>query len=287
LKWEQKKATAMLRSAESHLASGRTESGLGLLCRAFDMLDRDGLEDGDLDELRSEIGEKLYEAARGSGHIIPLAQRASRLLARVPARNGLVDRIARYLAVEKRRPDPECLEFYIAYLETQRPGDRELRVRLKQILARALHIRMTSDVAEVRPRVPLLERLHTFDPRMNFPRLFLGRFHYLENRFLEASRLLAGVTGRIAHEPKLLNARARCAEKLGRIDEAQELYARSLACNDRQPQVHFRAGRIFLEQYLESLSARLPLAGVHGRSATLALDPDAPADAASASSTGL
>jgi hypothetical protein len=149
------------------------------------------------------------------------------------------------------RTSPAALDDYLAYLGANGSIPDELRTPMSQILSYALHVRLTTPLDEARARAPRLERLHRARPKLTFPRLFLGRLRYLERDYAQASRLLAGVSGRLASSPKVLNVRGRCAEKLDNETQAISLFRRSLQEDRHQPHVHFRIGRLLLGRYKE------------------------------------
>lgn len=160
----------------------------------------------------------------------------------------LAESLIEEMAIKDKRTDLAALEQYVSYIEAHGRMDDALRTRLNQILSYGLHVRLSSPNDKVRPLLALLDRLHRSRPHLTFPRLYLGRLHYLDRNWALARELLGGLSGRMSEGPKVLNLRGRCAEKLGLFDEARALYRQSLTCNHHQPHIHFRLGRVLLLQ---------------------------------------
>ena len=122
-----------------------------------------------------------------------------------------------------------------------------------RILAKVLRVRSHSRAAQIEPLVPLLRRLMACRPGLDFPRFYLGRCHYIENRFKEARRMLLALQGPLAFDPRVLNMLGRSAEKLGFLDEAAGCYGRSLETDGRQGTIHFRLARLLARQYEQAV----------------------------------
>lgn len=245
------RAVEGLREGETLLAEGKPRKALAPLCEALDSLDAQDLSaagDPEAVRLLGTLATALRRACEEAGREDLLEKRGEALFEAGLRRGPEAEKLIRRLALTERRTDVRALSFYIGYLEARGSLDEALRLRLNQILSFALHVRLNSKPEKIRPVVPLLERLHHIRPNLTFPRLYLGRWHYLCGRFREARTYLRDLAGRLGDSPKVLNIRGRSAEKLDLLDEALDLYRRSLAHDRHQPHVHFRAGRILLRQ---------------------------------------
>lgn len=260
-------ATFDTEKARELLATGRERNGEkrhrlagATLCRAFDVLDRPGPAPAAVPPLRRDILAALLTAAEDPEIVLPLARRTESVLdetVRLDAAlvRAIVDRASRHADQD----DDALWRLYVAFLDTEVPCPAELRGRIVTLLSERLSIRLDSDRHEAEPLVPLLERLHRARPKLAFPRLYLGRWACLQERYADARDLLAGIGGRLAERPKVLNLRGRCAELLALESEAEQLFARSLDVRDDQADIHFRVGRLVLHRALD-LPVRLVLA---------------------------
>ena len=107
---------------------------------------------------------------------------------------------------------------------------------------------LTERPAVVVWRMEMLEMLHRIVPELNFPKLYLGRGHYLREHFDKAIAVLGTLREKAGKSHNVLNMLARSHEKLGNLDEAYRLYDLSLKTTPGQAGVHFRLGRLDLKQ---------------------------------------
>lgn len=114
-------------------------------------------------------------------------------------------------------------------------------------LQRILRIRLTDRRAEIVWRMEMLRRLRKARPEINFPKLYLGRGHYVRDEFREAIGHLEALSGAAAETNNVLNMLGRCHEKLGDLTSARAAYEKSLREDAGQAGVHFRLGRIELK----------------------------------------
>lgn len=248
------RARQLLSQAEAQISDGRSRKAAGTFARAFDLLAEGGSE-SERRELLHRAASGLEAACRSVDHMAPLHDRAETLYRLGMRRADMVTHLVRRLALEDARTDPEALETYIGFLEGGSRLDEDLATRLNQILSFVLHVRLSTPPEEAESHVPLLLRLNRCRPRLTFPKLYLGRYHYVSRDYASARRFFGQISGRLADRPKVLNVQARCAEKLDLIDEALDLYRRSLRHNHHQPHVHFRVGRLLLRRFAATVPA--------------------------------
>jgi tetratricopeptide (TPR) repeat protein len=246
------RAAEGLREGEAFLETGRHRKALASLLEAFDAVRGTAANDPEAKRLLTAIVAGLRKASTALGREDILDEK-SELIFQAGLRTGeLAERLIRRWALDERRVDLHAISAYVGYLEARGRLDDALRLRLMQILSYALHVRLPSRPEDVEPLVPLLERLHRIRPKLVFPRLYLGRWHYLCRRYEQARMLLARVSGKLGESPKVINIRGRCAEKLDRFEEATALYRKSLEIDRHQPHVHFRLGRMLLREALRA-----------------------------------
>ncbi|MAG57888.1 MAG: hypothetical protein CMJ83_16510 [Planctomycetes bacterium] len=247
------RAGALLEEARAFLEAGRARKAISVAGKGLDALGEGDARDREHLALIQALADVLRSATEAANKPAAFSKRLPALFQAGLRRGPHAADYIKGLALEEKRTDDEALEVYTAYLAAGGTLADDLRVRLNQILSYALHIRLTTPLETARALVPRLQELHAIRPKLTFPRLYLGRFHYLERRFDEARELLCGIQGRLATSPKVLNIRARCAEKLGLAEEAIEVYRTSLVQDNHQPHVHFRVGRLLLDGYRRAI----------------------------------
>ena len=219
---------------------------MATLCRAFDLLDRgDVAADRSLDTLRVEILVKMHLASGPARQVAPLIERAVRIFPLISSRDGFPRDIVT-VAVRHGMTTPEAQEIYLQFLEAGGELEGPLRGRLDALLVRALRISRRALPDEVRHQLPALERLQRCRPGLDFPQLYLGRFHHLDGNHERAEEHLAAIRGPLAETVKVLTLRGHIAERQGRLEDARRLYERSLELDEGQPDVQFRVGRLAL-----------------------------------------
>lgn len=236
-----------------HLEGGRFRRAISALGKGIDALQGATREDAKSVSLLAKLSEALFDAAERSGKMSAWSERLPMLFANGLHRGRAAKALVRALAVDEKRTDGNALDVYISFLEARGKLDDDVRTSLNQILSYALHVRLTTALEEARASADRLIRLHAARPKLTFPRLYLGRLRYLERDYAHARALLAGVSGRLGSSSKVLNVRARCAEKLNEVEEALELYRTSLETDRHQPHVHFRIGRLLVERYRRAM----------------------------------
>ena len=159
--------------------------------------------------------------------------------------------VASMRLVELQIDSPEALNHdmaphYIRYLA--RGGDKRLKYGALRRLQHILRIRLTERPAEVVWRMEMLLKLHAVRPDINFPKLYLGRAHYLLREYQDAIEYFDALAGSPAETASVLNVVGRCHEKLGNLGAARAAYEKSLRINGDQAGILFRLGRIELKQ---------------------------------------
>lgn len=250
---EHERAREQLEKGKAHLESGRLRRAIATLGKGIDALREGKPDDATSVSLLAALSAALFEAAERSGKPSAWTDRLLSLFANGLHAGRAAEALVRELAVDQKRADDDALDVYIAFFAAGGRADEQVRLRLNQALSFALHVRLTTPLEEARSRENRLRRLHAARPKLTFPRLYLGRLRYLERDYESARELLAGVSGRLAINPKVLNVRARCAEKLNEADEALDLYRKSLDDDRHQPHVHFRIGRLLVERYRRTM----------------------------------
>ncbi|MFT7619953.1 MAG: tetratricopeptide (TPR) repeat protein [Planctomycetota bacterium] len=133
---------------------------------------------------------------------------------------------------------------YLDYLDSG--PDRNIRHGALRRLQQILRIRLTERPPVVIWRMEMLQKVHDLVPDLNFPKLYLGRGHYLQESYDLAVHMLSQLMGDAGKSHNVLNMLGRSYEKLGKHDEAYKLYDRSLRTTPGQAGVHFRLGRLGL-----------------------------------------
>ena len=243
------RARHLLEKGEGHLEGGRFRRAISVLSKGVDAAAGTGPRDAAAVAVLAELASALKRACEGAAKPAVWRDRLETLFMAGLRQGPAAEELLHRMLLEEKRTDDEAIDIGIAYLEGRGPVGEELRVQLNQTLSFALHIRLTTPLEEARLHVPRLERLHAARPKLTFARLYLGRYHYLDRDYARARDLLAPISGRLSDSPKVLNVRARCAEKLDAVDEALTLYGRSLDRDRHQPHVHFRIGRLLLGEY--------------------------------------
>jgi tetratricopeptide (TPR) repeat protein len=136
----------------------------------------------------------------------------------------------------------EDLLDYVAFGRDTRVT-RAAHLRLRD----SLGIRLTDDPDDIGWRMELLDRLHRENPRVNYPKQYLGRGHYLRREYGRAIEVLNSFTEEKAESPSLLNMIGRSHEKLGELEAAAAAYGKSLDQESEQAGILFRLGRIKLK----------------------------------------
>ncbi|MEZ6197238.1 MAG: tetratricopeptide repeat protein [Planctomycetota bacterium] len=229
-----------------------------------------GLDDavarGAFDEARDRLSNCL-ERARGFGDALAPRRHAeiAHALGRVERAGGDLEAAAEAFD-EARRVDPSYKRAVIELVECRIRADRPLRpaeiedyldyaafgrdartLRAVHLRLRdALRIRLTDHPGEIARTMEHLTRLHRECPKINYPKQYLGRGHYLRRQYREAIEVLNSFTRDAAETAHLLNVIGRSHEKLGEFGAAGAAYERSLAQDPDQPGVLFRLGRIRL-----------------------------------------
>jgi tetratricopeptide (TPR) repeat protein len=252
------RAREQLEKGKEHLEAGHLRRAISALGKGIDALCDGKPDDAPSVSLLGALSDGLFEAAERSGKPSAWTERLPSLFANGLHAGRAAAALVRELAVEQKRADDDALDVYIAFLAAGGRVDEPVRIRLNQALSFGLHVRLSTPIEEAKAREDRLRLLHAARPKLTFPRLYLGRLRYLEREYEGARELLAGVSGRLAASPKVLNVRARCAEKLNETDEALELYQRSLEDDYHQPHVHFRIGRLLVERYRLTMGAKSP-----------------------------
>lgn len=243
------RARHLLDKGIAHLEAGRHRRAMSALGKGVDAMSGGERPDADGVKVLAALADALQRACEGAGKEAAWRERLATIFDAGLHKGPAAEQFMTRLAIEEKRADEQAIDAYITYLEGRGRVGEELRVTLNQVLSYALHIRLTTPIEQARMHVPRLERLHRARPKLTFPRLYLGRYFYLERDYARARDLLAPISGRLSESPKVLNVRARCAEKLDAVDEALELYRLSLSKDRHQPHVHFRIGRLLLGAY--------------------------------------
>lgn len=253
------RAREQLEKGRAHAEGGRMRRAMATLCKGIAALDGVDSSDEGSAAILSALSDALFDAAQRAGKPSAWTEQLPALFANGLHKGRAAEALVRGLVLEQKRTDHDALDVYITFLAQAGPLDDALRVPLHRTLSFALQVRLTTPIEEARAREDHLRRLHVARPNLAFPRLYLGRLCYLERDYESARALLAEVPGRLASNPKVLNVRARSAEKLNKPEEALELYGRSLDSDRHQPHVHFRIGRLLVERYRQSSGVALPL----------------------------
>lgn len=243
--WALDHAADLSRKAAARLAEGRPDVAAAMFVRAFDTLESPGARIPGSEDLRLRILEGLHAATAKTGDPSALVPRLA-MMATAAVRLAFVPSLVRKLAVDLARDDGDAVGIYLAALESRRPLDRPTLAAVLRILARALRIRSRSEPEEVQDLVPKIERLLACRPGLDFPRLYLARYHHAVEQWGRARQLLLGIRGPMKTDIKVLNLLGRCAEKLNRPEEAVAAYERSLRQREAQGLIHFRLGRLLL-----------------------------------------
>ncbi len=243
------RARDQLEKGRTHAEGGRLRRAIAALGKGIDALDGEDPSDGRSASILGPLSDALFDAAQRAGKPSAWTERLPALFANGLHEGRAAGALVRELAVEQKRTDDEALDVYITFLARGGAIEETVRVPLYRALSFALHVRLTTPIEEARARESRLRKLHAARPKLTFPRLYLGRLCYLERDYKSARALLAGVSGRLASNPKVLNVRARSAEKLDKAEEALELYRKSLESDHHQPHAHFRIGRLLVERY--------------------------------------
>ena len=134
---------------------------------------------------------------------------------------------------------------YFVYLKEG--ADKNIRHGTLRRLQQILRIRLTERPAVVVWRMEMLEKLTKVVPELKFPKLYLGRGHYLREHYDKAIEILSKLRETAGQSHNVLNMLARSHEKLGDLDAAYRLYDKSLKTTPGQSGVHFRLGRLDLK----------------------------------------
>ena len=258
---ERQTAQGHFRAAGERLLDCREDLAAATLCRAFDTLDREGLDTEEDHRLRYKIVRALVALVPEPGVLNHLVARAGGCLEDLVERDPQLGRSLAELALEVTE-SPARLEFLVKLIECRVPMVAGSAQSIHEALGKALRVTTKSSDPEVKARLPFLQRLHVARPELAYPRLYIARAYALIERYEEALDLLSGVHGSAALRANVLNLRGRCAELVHRMDEAEECFLRSLAANGEQADIHFRAGRIALRRAVDA----------RGYKGTLAMD---------------
>jgi tetratricopeptide (TPR) repeat protein len=248
--WERKKAQELVQAAEDRLAEDREDLAAATFCRAFDVLDRPELESGDVDELRLIIVRQLAGMAGQPGVIPSLVVRGGKCMKMLRRDNpALAVRILEWSLDSDAAP--AVYETLVDALVSRLPMSRESAARAHRVLAKGLEVRLGNLPTEGLDIRRLLLRLHVGRPELPYPRLYLARLYSMEERYEDAAEILNGLRGDLAFRTRVLNLRGRCAELLGRCEQAEAYFAESLKRRPDQADVHFRVGRLMFLRVLD------------------------------------
>jgi tetratricopeptide (TPR) repeat protein len=154
-------------------------------------------------------------------------------------------------ALTEKRFDPDAIAACVAVLEAERL-EPDLKRRILAALAVALQIDLKRPMEEVEQIMPLLMRLRRAAPGLAFAQLYVGRYYFRLRDYARADQEIAGIQGGHARRPVDLNVLGRCYEKLGRLEDAEQAFRRSLKQKPVQPTISFSLGRLLLASYRSS-----------------------------------
>ena len=243
MSWEEDRARELMRSAEERVRDGRPDVALGTWRRAFEVLSSSA-PTSPKDSLRLRIIEDMLPVAVEHHATEAVLRHAIEMRERLPSDRRLSHEVVSALAIQGGHKELGALRVYVAWIGRVRDPDPKLMAVLLRILSDKLKIKMRTDPVEATPLTPLLERLNLARPSLAFPRLYLGRYHYLRADYAAAWGYLHDLKGPLRSQIRVVNLMGRCAEKLSLLDEAAAFYRESLAGKSDQAPIHFRLGRV-------------------------------------------
>lgn len=141
--------------------------------------------------------------------------------------------------------DATLVPYYIDYVALGR--SKRVRIDVLKRLQTLLRIRLVDRPETLAWRMGRLEELNRAAPEVNFPKLYLGRAHYILGNWRRSIEFLAAISGSAQETHDLLNMLGRAHEKLQEYAEARAAYESSLRRVPGQSGIHFRLGRLQLK----------------------------------------